>query len=173
MLNENIKELRKANNLTQKEFAEKLNVVRQTVSKWEKGISVPDADMLILISQKFNVSVNSLLDIPEKESSEEYDELLQELSAVNEKYATAREKSRKRIRALSLSGITATLVYFIYLIVMEVNMISLATNYGIIGGADGPTAIFVSSTADRPIKLIIVFAVLLLSIIGIIKSRKK
>ena len=44
MLKENIKAIRKAKGLSQEELAEKLNVVRQTVSKWEQGLSVPDAD---------------------------------------------------------------------------------------------------------------------------------
>ena len=47
MLNENMKALRKAKGLSQEELAIKLNVVRQTVSKWEKGLSVPDAGMVI------------------------------------------------------------------------------------------------------------------------------
>lgn len=51
MLSENIKEIRKSKGLSQQELAVKLNVVRQTVSKWEKGLSVPDSDMLIAISE--------------------------------------------------------------------------------------------------------------------------
>ena len=51
MLNENIKALRKAKGLSQEELAIKLNVVRQTVSKWEKGLSVPDAGMVIQIAE--------------------------------------------------------------------------------------------------------------------------
>ena len=47
MLNENIKAIRKSKGLSQQELAIKLNVVRQTVSKWEQGLSVPDSDMLI------------------------------------------------------------------------------------------------------------------------------
>ena len=47
MLNENIKAIRKAKGLSQQELAVKVNVVRQTVSKWEQGLSVPDADMLL------------------------------------------------------------------------------------------------------------------------------
>ena len=47
MLNENIKAIRKSKGLSQQELAVKLNVVRQTVSKWEQGLSVPDSDMLI------------------------------------------------------------------------------------------------------------------------------
>ena len=50
MLNENMKALRKAKGLSQEELAIKLNVVRQTVSKWEKGVSVPDAGMVIQIA---------------------------------------------------------------------------------------------------------------------------
>ena len=47
MLSENIKSIRKSKGLSQQELAVKLNVVRQTVSKWEQGRSVPDSDMLI------------------------------------------------------------------------------------------------------------------------------
>ena len=50
MLNENIKRVRKLKGLSQQELAVKLNVVRQTVSKWEQGLSVPDSDMLIALS---------------------------------------------------------------------------------------------------------------------------
>ena len=46
MLSDNIKTLRKSKGLTQEELANRINVVRQTVSKWEKGYSVPDAEML-------------------------------------------------------------------------------------------------------------------------------
>lgn len=51
MLNENMKAIRKAKGLSQQELAIKLNVVRQTISKWEQGLSVPDSDMLIAISE--------------------------------------------------------------------------------------------------------------------------
>ena len=51
MLNENIKAIRKSKGLSQEELAIKLNVVRQTISKWENGLSVPDSDMLISISE--------------------------------------------------------------------------------------------------------------------------
>ena len=51
MLSENIKAIRKAKGLSQQELAVKLNVVRQTISKWEQGLSVPDSDMLISLSE--------------------------------------------------------------------------------------------------------------------------
>lgn len=61
MLGKNIKALRKSKGLSQEELAVKLNVVRQTISKWEQGLSVPDADMLISISEEFETPVNTLL----------------------------------------------------------------------------------------------------------------
>ncbi len=61
MLNENMKAMRKSKGLSQEELAIKLNVVRQTISKWEQGLSVPDADMLISISEVFETSVSTLL----------------------------------------------------------------------------------------------------------------
>ena len=61
MLNKNLKAIRKSKGLSQQEFAIKLNVVRQTVSKWEQGLSVPDSDMLISISEVLETSVSTLL----------------------------------------------------------------------------------------------------------------
>ena len=61
MLNENIKAIRKSKGLSQEELAIKLNVVRQTVSKWERGLSVPDSEMLISISDALETPVSTLL----------------------------------------------------------------------------------------------------------------
>ena len=69
MLNENIKAIRKSKGLSQQELAIKLNVVRQTISKWEQGLSVPDSDMLISISEVLETPVSTLLGetVPEAE----------------------------------------------------------------------------------------------------------
>lgn len=61
MLSENIKVIRKSKGLSQEELAIKLNIVRQTISKWEKGLSVPDSDMLISISEVLETPVSTLL----------------------------------------------------------------------------------------------------------------
>ncbi|MCI8806143.1 MAG: helix-turn-helix transcriptional regulator, partial [Clostridiales bacterium] len=61
MLNENIKAIRKSKGLSQQELAAKLNIVRQTVSKWEQGLSVPDSEMLISLSEVFETPVGTLL----------------------------------------------------------------------------------------------------------------
>ena len=61
MLNENIKALRKSKGLSQQELAVKVNVVRQTISKWEQGLSVPDSDLLIALSEALETPVSTLL----------------------------------------------------------------------------------------------------------------
>lgn len=62
MLKDNLKSARKAKGLSQEELAIKLNVVRQTISKWEQGLSVPDAEMLISISEVFDTPISTLLE---------------------------------------------------------------------------------------------------------------
>ena len=69
MLNENIQSIRKSKGLSQEELAIKLNVVRQTVSKWERGLSVPDSEMLINISEILETPVSVLLGEPNTEIS--------------------------------------------------------------------------------------------------------
>ena len=61
MLNQNIRNLRKAKGLSQEELAIKLNVVRQTISKWESGLSVPDSIMLVSLAKEMDTSVSTLL----------------------------------------------------------------------------------------------------------------
>ena len=61
MLNQNIRNLRKAKGLSQEELAIKLNVVRQTISKWESGLSVPDSIMLVSLAEEMDTSVSALL----------------------------------------------------------------------------------------------------------------
>ena len=61
MLNENLKAIRKAKGLSQEDLAAQLHVVRQTISKWEQGLSVPDSDMLISLAEALETPVSTLL----------------------------------------------------------------------------------------------------------------
>ena len=98
MLNENIKAIRKSKGLSQEELAVRLNVVRQTISKWEQGLSVPDADMLISLSEVFETPVSTLLGETVAETEADGLRALSErLEAVN--LYLARRKAAKR-RAL-------------------------------------------------------------------------
>ena len=86
MLNENIKAIRKSKGLSQQELAVKLNVVRQTVSKWEKGLSVPDANMLMQIADVFDTSVSELLGV-RIEQEDNVNEIAAQLALLNEQLA--------------------------------------------------------------------------------------
>ena len=79
MLSENIRSVRISKGLSQEELAIKLNVVRQTVSKWERGLSVPDSEMLLSISEVLETSVSVLLGETIKENDPE------DLKAISEK----------------------------------------------------------------------------------------
>ena len=94
MFKENLKTLRKSKGLSQEELATRLNVVRQTISKWEKGLSVPDADLLIRISEILEVSVSELLGAKiEKEA--EIGAVAEQLSRINEQLAIRNRRSRR------------------------------------------------------------------------------
>ena len=97
MLNENMKAIRKSKGLSQQELAVKLNVVRQTVSKWEQGLSVPDSDMLISISEVLEIPVSTLLGENVMESeADELKAISAKLEVINLQLAQ-RKTTRKRI----------------------------------------------------------------------------
>ena len=97
MLNENIRAIRKSKGLSQDELAIKLNVVRQTVSKWENGLSVPDSDMLISISEVLETPVSVLLGeaVPEAKA-DDLKAICEKLEVINLQLAQ-RKKTRQKI----------------------------------------------------------------------------
>lgn len=96
MLKENLKTLRKQKGLSQEELSIKLNVVRQTISKWEQGLSVPDAEMLISISEVFDTPVSTLLGETIKENTPDtLKEISEKLEVINLQLAKKREDKRK------------------------------------------------------------------------------
>ena len=101
MLQENIKIIRKDRGLTQEELAIRVNVVRQTVSKWEKGLSVPDSDMLQKIADVLEVSVSQLLG-REEELGKDRNEVAEQLSRINEQLAI---KNRRAKRIWTVVGV--------------------------------------------------------------------
>ena len=96
MLSENIKTRRKAKGLSQEELALRLHVVRQTISKWEQGLSVPDADLLLALSQALDTPVSDLLGetLPQPEAPD-LQELSQRLEAINVQLARGKAARRK------------------------------------------------------------------------------
>ena len=95
MLNENIKAIRKSKGLSQQELAVKVNVVRQTVSKWEQGLSVPDSDLLIALSEALETPVSTLLGETVTETeADEVKALSEKLEIINLQFA--RKKAVRR-----------------------------------------------------------------------------
>lgn len=101
MLNENIKAIRKSKGLSQEDLAIKLNVVRQTISKWEQGLSVPDSDMLISISEVLETPVSTLLGETVIETKvDDIKAISEKLEIINLQFAQRKIKRRKLIQAL-------------------------------------------------------------------------
>lgn len=120
MLNENIKAIRKTKGLSQEELAVKLNVVRQTISKWEKGLSVPDADMLISISQALETPVSTLLGETIVETQvDDLKVICEKLEVVNLQLAQRKQKSEKIFRYLLIALCAVIVVVSAVLIVLN------------------------------------------------------
>ena len=115
MLAENIKTLRKAKGLSQEELAIRLNVVHQTVSKWEKALSVPDADLLIQLADIFEVSVSDLLgtEIP---NEQEVNAIADQLSRLNEQLALRNQRTRRIWKTIAIIFFTFIIINLIIII---------------------------------------------------------
>lgn len=120
MLNENIKKLRKSKGLSQEELAIKLNVVRQTVSKWENGLSVPDSDMLITLADELDTSVNVLLGETVTESmTDDLKVISKKLEVINLQLAKRNMGKIKTIRLILIALCAFIVLVFIALTIMQ------------------------------------------------------
>lgn len=117
MLSKNLKIFRKRKGLTQENVAEALNVVRQTISKWEKGISVPDADMLIKLAEILDVSVSELIGSDVADEKNE-DMIAVELARVVEQLASRNRRSKKVLKCV-LIFLIILLLFFVFLCVIN------------------------------------------------------
>lgn len=110
MLSQNLKTIRKSKGLSQQELAVKLNVVRQTISKWEQGLSVPDSEMLISISEVLETPVSILLGenvvLPEADTLKAISE---KLEVINLQMAQ-KKNTRRKIIHWSLIGLCAIIM---------------------------------------------------------------
>ena len=179
MLNETIKTLRKAKGLSQEELAIKLGVVRQTVSKWEKGLSVPDAGMVIQIAEVLDTTVNVLLgeETPEPEEQETIKALAEKLEVLNERFAKRSEKMRRIWRAVFVVIGILALVGLVREILLLVQLSQfyrmLASSETVIGGADEATSIFVSNFSAHGFSAIMTVIAGIVAAVGIHHTRRK
>ena len=113
MLQENIRAFRQKMGMTQEELASRLHVVRQTVSKWEKGLSVPDAELLIRLAEVLEVSVAQLLGGEAETATEEKpDAMIEQLSRINEQLAIKNRRAKRlwKIVAWILGAIAVLII---------------------------------------------------------------
>lgn len=102
MLHDNLKKARINKGMSQEQLAVQLNVVRQTISKWEKGSSVPDAETLVQLSEIFEIPVNVLLDEPQPQESQEsidMSDIAKQLAQMNELTALKMQREKERYAA--------------------------------------------------------------------------
>ena len=120
MLNENIKRIRKSKGLSQEELAIKLNVVRQTVSKWENGLSVPDSSMLIMLADELDTTVSELLGEPIAEpTTDDLMILSKKLEVINLQLAKRSITKVRTIRWIFISLCAVIMIIFITLASMN------------------------------------------------------
>ncbi len=168
MLNENIKALRKSKGLSQQELAVKLNVVRQTISKWEQGLSVPDSDLLISLSKALETPVSTLLGETVMESEVDAVKALSEkLEIINLQFAR-----RKAMRKVILHWLLITLCAGIVI----VSAVLVTVNSPYLGWDFSDPEIAVAGTVFHAFEWLFVRLapiVLIAAIVGIYLTRKK
>lgn len=115
MLKDNLKTLRKNKGLSQEELSIKLNVVRQTISKWETGLSVPDAEMLVAISELFETPVSEILgENIENKEKDDLKVISEKLEVINEQLSNyQKEKRKKIIQVLIIIDISIILLFIL------------------------------------------------------------
>ena len=128
MLNENIKRLRKSKGLSQEELAMKLNVVRQTVSKWENGLSVPDSGILILLADELDTTVSVLLGEDVQENTpDDMKTISEKLEVINLLLA---KKSMTRVKIVRWVFISlCILIVMLFIALTMINSSYLDWNY--------------------------------------------
>lgn len=168
MLNENIKALRKSKGLSQQELAVKLNVVRQTISKWEQGLSVPDSDLLIALSEALETPVSTLLGETVAESEADAVKALSEkLEIINLQFAR-RKTFRRKVLHWSLISLCVVIVV--------VSAALVVVNSPYLGWDFSDPEIAVVGTVFHAFEWLFVRLapmVLIAAIIGIYLTRKK
>lgn len=117
MFNENLKAQRKLKGFTQETLAIKVNVVRQTVSKWEKGLSLPDADTLQKLAEVLDITVSQLLGAETPDKPENKNEIAEQLSRINEQLAIKNTRARK---------VWKTIVIVLILIIIVSSLFSIS-----------------------------------------------
>ena len=117
MFAENLKKIRKDKGYTQEILAEKLNVVRQTVSKWEKGLSLPDVDMLSKIANVLETDVNILLE--GQITTTDQSEIVKQLAKINEQLTIKNRRYKKIMKTIAII-LLIIVIFGILLVILNI-----------------------------------------------------
>ena len=168
MLSENMKAIRKSKGLSQEELAIKLNIVRQTISKWEKGLSVPDSDMLISISEALETPVSTLLGENVIESkADDLKAISEKLEIINLQLAKRKATKQKMVHWLLIS--LCAVIVAISAVLIAINSPYLGWNY-----SDPETAVFGAAFHVFEWLFVRLAPIILIgAIFGIFLTRKK
>lgn len=168
MLSENIKAIRKSKGLSQEELAIKLNIVRQTISKWEKGLSVPDSDMLISLSEVLEIPVCTLLGENVIESKvDDLKAISEKLEIINLQLVQRKTTKQKMVYWLLIS--LCAVIVIISAILIAINSPYLGWNY-----SDPETAVFGAAFHVFEWLFVRLAPIILIgAIFGIFLTRKK
>ena len=112
MLNENLRLKRKEQGFSQEDLAARLHVVRQTISKWENGMSVPSAEQLVELADILNTTVGELLGAA-YESEENQDRLVEELARINTQLAIQNHRARRMWKVIAMIVIVFAAALFL------------------------------------------------------------
>ena len=168
MLSEKIKTARKSKGLSQEELAVKLNVVRQTISKWEQGLSVPDSDMLIALSDALATPVSALLgEFAVRAEADDLKAIAEKLEIINLQLARQKAARWKTLRWLLIALCAVTVIIAAALVLL--NSPYLGWNY-----SDPETA--VAGAAFHAFEWLFVRLapiILISTVIGIVLTRNK
>ena len=168
MLSENIKAIRKSKGLSQQELAIKLNVVRQTISKWEQGLSVPDSDLLIALSEALGTPVSTLLGEAVIESEVDAVKALSEKLEIINLQLARRKALRRRVLHWALISLC--------MIIVAVSAVLVVSNSPYLGWDFNDPEIAVAGTVFHAFEWLFVRLapmVLIAAIVGIYFTRKK
>lgn len=168
MLNENIKAIRKSKGLSQQELAVKLNVVRQTISKWEQGLSVPDSEMLLTLSEALETPVSTLLgETVVEPEADTIKAISEKLEIIN--LQLARKKTLR-------SNIIHWLLISLCVVIVAVAAFLIAVNSPYLGWDYSDPELAVAGTAFHAFEWLFVRLapiILIAAIVGIFLTRKK
>ena len=168
MLSENIKTIRKAKGLTQQELAVKLNVVRQTISKWEQGLSVPDSELLIALSEALETPLSALLGEEIKEpETDDLKAISQKLEVINLQLSRRQQLRRKTSHWLFIS--LAIVIVLITAVLFFLNSPYLGWNFN-----DPETAVLGTAFHCFEWGFVRIAPIVLIgAIVGIVMTREK